>query len=101
MKLRFLSIGLVLASIGCTASIGVEPQSEKYTNVTYQFVRNDNYYKVKYAIDKDNIKEWNVAPSNVYYVYFNNYIYDENEHIIYNEFYTKGTNYSLFVYFRQ
>ena len=101
MKLRFLNIGLVLASIGCTAQVGVNYNTEKYTNVPYQCVRNDNYYNVKYAIDQDNIKEWNVAPSNVYYVFYDYYIYDDDNHIIYNEFYVKGTSYSLFVYKKQ
>ena len=69
MKLRYLSIIPILLT-SCTATIGSEPNREKYNNVTYQFVRNDNYYKVKYLVDKDNLKEWNVSPNNVYYVYY-------------------------------
>ena len=103
MKLRFLSIIPILLISGCVAQIGAEPNGEKYTNVSYEFVRNDNYYKVEYSDynDEKSHKEWKVSPSNVYYVFYSSYVYDEENHIIYNEFYVKGINYSLFVYKKQ
>jgi hypothetical protein len=103
MKLRFLSIIPILLISGCTAQVGVEYNQEKYTNVSYEFIRNDNYYKVEYSdySDEKSHKEWKVSPSDVYYVFYSSYVYDEENHIIYNEFYVKGTNYSLFVYKKQ
>ena len=101
MKLKYLSIIPILLVSSCVAQVGVDYNTEKYTNVAYSFVRGDNYYNVKYAYDETTIKECHVSPSNVYYVYFDNYVYDENERIIYNEFYVKGTNYSLYVYKKQ
>ena len=100
MKLRFLSIIPILLISGCVAQVGVDYNTEKYTNVAYSFVRGDNYYKVLWFDSSQNIytKEWKVSPSNVFYVYDSGYIYDEQNQIIFNEFYVKGTNYSLFVY---
>lgn len=92
---KILFVILLLLISGCTSG------NDKYTNVYYKFETDSHYYLVKYGKDNEHINECKVAPSNVYYVFYDYYIYDDDNHIIYNEFYVKGTSYSLFVYKKQ
>jgi hypothetical protein len=102
MKSRYLLIPLVLCS--CSGSIiknDTNGKVEKYTNVYYEFIRDDNYYHVGIINDNDFTlfdKEWKVDPKNVFYVFYNDYLLDDRNGIIYNEYYVSGNSYKLFVY---
>lgn len=103
MKSKPLIVPLLLLC-GCSGSVNetnADVKEEKYTNVYYEFVRNDNYYKVGIVSETsarfELEKEWKVDPTNVHYVFNLDYIYEDST-IISNEFYVKGSSYKLFVY---
>lgn len=105
MKSRYFIVPLLLLS-GCSGSINNVSSGykvEKYTNVAYDFIREEKYYLVCYDYDYTTNKynlEWHVSPNNIYYVFSKEYVFNENNEEIDNEFYVSGNDYELFVYIR-
>ena len=86
--LILLAIPLALCSCG---------MEKVYKNVHYEFDMAKHVYLVSLLNNGVKEKEWNVNPSNVYFIYTYYYKYNSSE-LLQNEFYVKGSSYKLYVY---
>lgn len=91
IKKSLLLIAIPLALCSC----GLE---KVYTNVHYEFDMAKHVYLVSLLNNGVKEKEWNVNPSNVYFI--NTYYYKNNssKELVQNEFYVNGNSYKLYVY---